>query len=132
MTNAEGSKGNPFSRALAIGAPKDVAALVDAWDQLESLAIHIYRVGEASGQDEADFTALQAWLAPRYAKRRDVLEPHWRASRVGHDPTTDDPFDYLLSLDAAADLVDNRDALVRLPAIREALNRWLLTFEQEG
>lgn len=123
--------GNPVSRALldrlAPGAAHaERAAFVARWDRVEALVIGVYRAGGAEPEDEASFAELARWFAGAYPRHAGAIEPHWRAARVGGDAVTEDPFAALLARPTAAAFAGDWDAMRRLPAAREAVNRWLL------
>lgn len=123
--------GNPFSRALLRRLPTDAssaerAAFVARWDALEALVIAVYRECEATDDDEAAYTALRGWFAAAYPRVASALAPQWSGTRAGGRAVAEDPFTALFDRPSAAAFVGDWDAMQRLPAAREAVNRWLL------
>ena len=118
---------NPFTRSL-VTRVKDssLVEFVRQWDELEALIVRVYRANAATPEDEAVYTRRRAWLLSAYAGYRDRLNAYWPRSRIGRQPTPEDPFARLLAIERAADLVDNWDAMQTLPAARESLNLMLL------
>ena len=119
---------NPFSRFLRqwLSQEDDLDALIEHWDALEALVIRVYRQGEASAADEAEYQALRGWMQANYAGWAEELRPLWQEAMVAGAPATEDPFLRLISSRAAVGYVDDWNAMQYLPAAREALNRLIL------
>jgi hypothetical protein len=97
------------------------------WDSLEALAIRVYRLGEASPQDEAEYYQLRSWLNREYPRWQALLDSYWRQASLAGEPARMDPFAYLLGVPQAAGFANNWSALQTLPAAREAINQYLLS-----
>jgi hypothetical protein len=119
---------NPFTRSITAllrrrNGAQPLIEFVRTWDALESLVIRVYRGKAAQDADRAEHARIASWLRENYPKVRDALEPRWRASRVGTETPSSDPFAALLAIERADAFVDNWDAMRQLPAAREALNQ---------
>jgi hypothetical protein len=115
---------NPYTQALLppSGPGREATlAFVAHWDALESLVLAVYRQGGSSPAEEAEWRELRAWLQRHYPERAAALAAH----RPG-GPAAPDPFLALLQAPDADAFAADRPGLARLPAAREALNRWLL------
>ncbi|MFW5940310.1 MAG: hypothetical protein ACOC8X_08615 [Chloroflexota bacterium] len=110
---------------------KDLELLVDHCDALEALIIRVYKQGEASAADEAEYHALRSWLLNNYGQWEKQLQPLWREAKVAGAPAQQDPFRRLIEAESAADFVDDWKAMQNLPAAREALNRLVLRQQNE-
>ena len=131
----DGSSVNPYSRFLRGRVQRrraEAAALLDAWDRLETLVIGVYRLGRAGEAEELELRAIRAWMQANYRRYAAELEPHWRAVQAGGEPMQVDPFRALWETPAAARWVGDWSSMQRLPAAREALNRWLLALGEGG
>ncbi|HSH02360.1 MAG TPA: hypothetical protein VLL52_07560 [Anaerolineae bacterium] len=102
------------------------------WDELEALVIHIYRQKQADTTAQQTYHRLHHWLSQHYDHWRQPLIPHWQASRVGHTPTQQDPFAFIIQHDHADQFVDNWAVMQHLPAAREALNHLILAQEEDS
>ncbi|MDX1664717.1 MAG: hypothetical protein R3272_13065 [Candidatus Promineifilaceae bacterium] len=120
---------NPFTRFLRqwLGDDDDVDALVGHWDALEALIIRVYKQGEATPADEAEYQALRRWMQANYGTWAGELRPLWQETEVAGAPAEHDPFLRLTTPRAAADYVGDWNAMQHLPAAREALNRLVLS-----
>lgn len=119
---------NPVTQTLMaqIHDPQ-ITALVEAWDSIETLVIRVYRNGSASPDDQGEFRQVIGWLGDNHPRWRAALEPFWRSGTIkGIGPTPADPFEALLAVDSAQEFVNNWNVMRRLPAIRQAINEWLL------
>jgi hypothetical protein len=127
---------NPFTRsitALLRCRNTDTQVLLEFvrnWDALESLVIRACRGKTALDADRAEHARIAPWLRENYPKVCDALEPRWRASRVGTEAPSRDPFAALLAVESADAFVDNWEAMRQLPAAREALNQ--LVVDESG
>lgn len=110
----------------------DLERLVEHWDALEALVIRVYRRGEATAADEAEYRAIRAWMQHHYTAWEKVLESHWRHARVAGQGAQEDPFRRLMAPEAAAGFVRNWAAMQHLPAARESLNQLLLMQDKDG
>lgn len=110
---------------------KDLDLLVDHCDALEALIIRVYKQGEATAADEAEYHALRSWLQNNYGQWEKQLQPLWREATVAGAPAQQDPFRRLIEAESAADFVDDWQAMQNLPAAREALNRLVLRQQNE-
>lgn len=118
---------NPFTDSLLESIEDDrLIAWVSQWDYLEAFIIEVYRAGQVDRRGQGVFNRLKEELLAGYQDWRQGLEPHWRGRQAGGRPIEDDPFQELLSIESAADLVDNWQVMQLLPAAREALNSYLL------
>lgn len=124
---------NPFTRFLRqwLSGPEEISPLVEHSDALEALVIRVYKAGEASSADEAEYQALRSWLEGNYPAWQQVLAPYWQEARVAGEPVAADPLLRLLRADTAAEFVGDWGAMQQLPALREALNRCVLARAQE-
>lgn len=100
---------------------------VERWDELEKLAIEIYRRQRVGWWDKRRYRRLRSRLKFEYRGWRDQLTPYWQRQTAGGKPRLADPFISLLTIERAEDLVDNWQALQLLPAAREALNDYLVS-----
>lgn len=110
---------NPYTAALLRALPDadpNLRSFVAHWDRVETLILDVYRRGEASAADEAEWRALRGWLTG-----------HPLPGVPAPDPN---PFDILLHNPRALDFVGNRAALRSLPDARAALNGRLLAAGQ--
>jgi hypothetical protein len=125
---------NPVTQSLIdhVSDPQ-VIALVEHWDAVEALAIRVYRRAAARSEDEAEFSQVIGWLRENHNRWQAALEPFWRGVTIkGVGPAASDPFQALLTIDSASEFVNNWDAMRILPAIRQAINEWLLTLARVG
>ncbi|HSM55952.1 MAG TPA: hypothetical protein VK879_07330 [Candidatus Sulfomarinibacteraceae bacterium] len=123
---------NLFTRFLKQwNRDKDLDLLVDHCDALEALIIRVYKQGEASAADEAEYHALRAWLLANYGQWEKALQSLWRETQVAGAPADKDPFRRLIESETAADFVGDWEAMQNLPAAREALNRLVLRQQNE-
>jgi hypothetical protein len=119
---------NPVTQNL-IDQVNDPAIIeyVARWDDIESLVIRVYRGAAASRKDEQDFISTKRWLQKRHPHWQAALEPYWRQVIIeGDGAVTADPFARILDYDQALDFIGNWDAMRLLPAIRQAINHWVL------
>jgi hypothetical protein len=118
---------NPFSRFLRQWSEdENVHRLLEHCDALEALVVRVYKAGEASAADEAEYQAIRRWLHANYGKWEPRLRPHWQRARVAGKNAGEDPILELLAHESAASFVGDWEAMQRLPAAREALNQMLL------
>ena len=118
---------NPYTRSLLqrIENPA-LHDWVEAWDQLESLVVEIYRT-EAAGPDaQNEYRDLKQRLITGYERWKDELRPHWDGLQAGGEPVQTDPFQKLLEPESAQGFLENWRAMQTLPAAREALNSYLI------
>ena len=120
---------NPFTRFLRqwLRNDRDLGLLIEHWDALEALIIRVYRQGEATPADEAEYQALRRWMEANYGAWAGPLRPLWQETEVAGAPAEQDPFLRLIAARAAADYVGDWNSLQHLPAAREALNRLILS-----
>ena len=125
---------NPVTQTLLDQvADPDIIALVEHWDVIEDVVIRVYRSRAVSRKDEQDFIATKRWLARNHMRWSAALEPYWRRAEIkGLGLATDDPFQRLLAFDQARDFVGNWNAMQLLPAVRQAINEWLLDMISEA
>jgi hypothetical protein len=118
---------NPFTRFLRQWTDdKGLHKLVEHCDALEALVVRVYKMGEATPADEAEYQALRRWLQANYTSWEATLRPYWQQATVQGTRVQTDPFKALLRAERAADFVGDWSAMQRLPAAREALNRLVL------
>src|SRR5690606_37632933 len=124
---------NRFTRFLRqwLGDEEDLDLLIQHLDALEALVIRVYKGGVATPADEAEYGKIRLWLQEHYPAWPDEMRPYWQQAVVGGRPATEDPVLRVLQATAAADLVDDWEAMQNLPAVREALNRLVLTRSQK-
>ncbi len=119
---------NPFSRYLSQWSQdRALRAFVAEWDELERLVIRVYKAGQATEADEAQFSRLREELVRQYPPLAPSLEPLWKQARVAGRSAAQDPFLRLIDADCAARFVGDWEAMQYLPAAREAVNRALLS-----
>ena len=109
----------------------ELEQLVEHWDALEALVIRVYKGGEATAADEAEYQALRSWMQANYLAWQEQLQPHWRRARVGGELATNDPFLRLSAPNSAAAFVGDWEAMQHLPAAREALNALVLQLSDQ-
>lgn len=118
---------NPFTKSIASHLrSRRLRQFIERWDALEALVIRVYRHNWANEADDAEFAELKRWLHEHYPEWRLRLEPHWRSTLRGGQPSQDDPFIFLLAPERAADFCGSWAHMQALPAAREALNRLIL------
>ncbi|MBK9049744.1 MAG: hypothetical protein IPL78_02130 [Chloroflexi bacterium] len=118
---------NPFTRFLSRNQPdKALNRLIEQCDRLEALVIRVFKGNEATQADEQEYAALRAWFQANYANWQDKLKPHWQQVLAGGKPPEQDPVLRLLAAAAAHDFVGDWGAMQHLPAVREALNRFIV------
>lgn len=124
---------NRFTQFLQQWLPPDDGRplLIAHLDALEALVIRVYKGGAATPADEVEYNNLRAWLAANYPRWQEALEPHWQQSRVAGRPAAEDPVLRLLGAETAAGFVGDWGAMQNLPAVREALNRFILADQRE-
>ena len=122
---------NPFSRFLSQWSNhQPLEAFIQGWDELERLAIGVYKSGRPTAEQTAAYAALRPRLQAQYPPLADELAPLWREAKVAGKLATNHPFAFLLAAEQAADFVNNWAALQHLPAAREALNQRLVALGQ--
>lgn len=118
---------NPFSRFLQQWTQdKDLHTFVEHCDALEALVIRVYKAGEASGADEAEYQALRRWLHANYPAWEPELRPLLNAVQAKDKGSFVDPFEAIIDVEHAADFVGNWPVMRQLPTAREALNRLIM------
>lgn len=119
---------NPFTRFLRQWIRDDAGLdqLIEHGDALESLVIRVYKAGEATVADEAQYQSIRRWMQDNYPSWQEALRPFWQEAEVAGRPTHEDPFLRLTAPDHAAAFADNWEAMQLLPAAREALNRLVI------
>jgi hypothetical protein len=119
---------NPFTRFLRQwNKDKDLDQLIEHCDALEALVIRVYKGGEATAADEAEYHALRRWLLANYPDWQAELQPLWRRAKVAGAAATRDPFLRLIEAESASEFVGDWEAMQHLPAVREALNSLVLS-----
>lgn len=122
---------NPFTRFLQQWThDKDLHTFVEHCDALEALVIRVYKKGEASGADEAEYQALRRWLQANYPAWEPELRSFLKVVQTQDEGSFVDPLKAIISVEHAADFVGNWPAMQQLPTVREALNR--LIMERSG
>lgn len=117
---------NPFTRFLRQWTTdKDLHTFVEHCDALEALVIRVYKQGDATAADEAEYQALRRWLQANYASWKEALHPYLQDA-PDSDEGFEDPFEALLRAERASAFVGNWRMMQKLPAAREALNRLVL------
>lgn len=118
---------NPVTRALARRLEDDhLRAFIAHWDALEVLVIRVFRVKEATPEDEAEYRRLRSWLQENYPRWQEALRPHWQQAMMAGEVAQEDPFARVMAASQARDFVGNWPAMQALPAAREAINRLLV------
>lgn len=118
---------NPFTRFLRQWSrDRKLEELVAHCDALERLVIRVYKGGEATPADEAEYEKIRTWMQANYGAWQDALRPYWQEAKVAGHPAGEDPFRHLLAAEQAAAFVDNWTAMQHLPAAREALNKLVI------
>lgn len=119
---------NPFTRFLKQWGQNEpnLTQFIEHWDQLEALAIRVYKAGGATSADELAYTNIKAFMDTNYEPFQDGLKPFWITTEVGGTIDHADPFRFLFQYPDANGFVDNWAALQHLPAAREALNGFLV------
>jgi hypothetical protein len=119
---------NPITQQLLAGySDPELAEFVGAWDALETLVIRIYRNGAITRADDLEFAAVRRYLSAEYPRRAAPLAAYWqRVTIKGVGRVRHDPFLMLLDYDHAFQFINDWGAMRLLPAIRQALNEWLM------
>ncbi len=119
---------NPVTQALLkeLNEPT-LDAFVQDWDALNDLIIDIFKQRSLSFDQQEIFFEVQERLRKAYPNLATELEPFWRRTKIKGEVITSDPFQSLISKEAAKEFVENWDAMKTLPAAREALNEMLMT-----
>lgn len=94
---------------------------VQDWDALEALVVRVNRAEKQTTSDGREFTFLRRRLRRAYLQWESALRPHWP------ETVPSDPFRAMLSIESAADLVGNWQAMQTLPHARQAVNQLLLS-----
>ena len=118
---------NPVTRSLLenIDDP-DLAEFAMAWDALEEQIVRIYRAGACLPAEAIAFKRGLPTAFGLYRRWAEALAPHWRAVSVEGAPVERDPFDCILHIGGAKEVIGNWSLMRTLPAAREALNHLLL------
>lgn len=123
---------NPFTRFLnQWSSSDDLHTFIEHWDQLEALAIRVYKQGSATPDESKTYLEIKRWLENHYDKWEAKLKPFWSVSPVGGTLAHGDPFRFLFQYPAANKFVQNWAALQHLPAARQALNQLLVELGEE-
>lgn len=109
----------------------DLETLVEQCDALEALIIRVYKGGQATAADEAEYQALRGWMEANYPSWQPLLLPLWQEATVAGKPAATDPFLRLTAANSAQAFVGDWEAMQHLPAAREALNRLVLQLGEE-
>lgn len=118
---------NPVTQGLLaqLNEPS-LATFAQNWDDWESLIIEIYRQKTVSFAQQERFFVLREALQPEYAALAAELGQFWPHVRIKGESLTTNPFEALLVLPAAKQVVENWTAMRYLPAAREAINQLLM------
>ncbi len=118
---------NPVTRRLLenIDDP-DLAEFAMAWDTLEEQVVRIYRAGDCPPAEGAAFERSLPATVGLYRRWAEALAPFWRAASIEGPTVEEDPFDRVLRIGRAKDVIGNWSLMRTLPAAREALNHLLL------
>jgi hypothetical protein len=121
--------GNPVTQAILkkIDDP-ELIQFVTAWDELERLVVGVFRRKAASTSEKEMYTRLQQSLMAAYPHWQPALQTYWQHSRIKGGQAMSDPFLRLLSTRQAEDFIGDWEAMKFLPAAREALNNYLLSW----
>jgi len=118
---------NPFTRFLSRNQQSEpLHRLIEQCDRLEALVIRVYKGQQATLADEQEYAALRTWFQANYANWQEKLKPHWQKVLAGGKPPEQDPVMRLLAAAAAVNFVGDWGAMQHLPAMREALNRFVV------
>ena len=118
---------NPFTRFLQQWAKdRDLETFVEHCDALQALVIRVYKQGNATGADEAEYQALRRWMQTHYGLWRDALRPYWQQKGAPGESTGADPFEAMFGVENAVAFVGAWHIMQQLPDAREALNRLIL------
>lgn len=118
---------NPFTKYLSQWSRnRKLKEFVAYWDELELIMVQVHRQKMDLATAEPIFARVWPWLRQHYGDWQRDLRPFWEATKAAGEQTQTDPFQLLLDLEQADDIVDNWSAIQHLPAAREALNRFLL------
>lgn len=124
---------NPFTRFLRQWTRDDAGLdqLVEHCDALETLVIRVYKTGEATDADQAQYQTIRRWMQDNYPSWQDALRPFWQEAKVAGRPANEDPFLRLTAPEHASAFAGNWEAMQLLPAAREALNRLVIQQRNE-
>ena len=124
---------NPFTRFLRQWTQDDAELnhLVEQCDALESVVIRVYKEGEATAADEAQYQAIRRWMRENYPAWQDALRPYWQQALVAGRSAAEDPFLRLTAPESASAFVGDWQAMQMLPAARVALNRLVIQQSNE-
>lgn len=118
---------NPFTKYLTQWSRnRQLKEFVAYWDELEFVMVQVQRQKMDLAAAEPQFAKVWPWLRRHYGEWEAVLRPFWQATKAAGEPTQTDPFQLLLDLEKAEDILGNWHAMQHLPAAREALNQYLL------
>lgn len=118
---------NPFTRFLQQWTREgEFETLVEHCDALQALIVRVYKQGEATGADEAEYQALRRWMKAHYGSWRDALRPFWQHRLASAEDAGSDPFEAMFNRSSASEFVGAWNVMQQLPNAREALNRLIL------
>ena len=118
---------NPFTRFLQQWTRDgELEMLVEHCDALQALIVRVYKQGNATGADEAEYQALRRWMKAHYGSWQDALRPFWQDQKHTGDNVGSDPFEAMYNRSYASEFVGAWDLMQQLPNAREALNRLIL------
>ncbi len=118
---------NPVTQGLLaqLNQPA-LATFARDWDDFESLVIEIYRQKAVSFEQQERFFVLREALESKYAQLAEELGRYWPHVRIKGESLTGNPFESLLAMQSAKEVVENWAAMRLLPAAREAFNQLLM------
>lgn len=118
---------NPFTRFLSRNQQNEsLNRLIEQCDGLEALVIRVYKSQQTTLADEEEYTKLRVWFQANYTNWQEKLKPYWQNVLAGGKPPEQDPILRLLAAAAAVDFVGDWGAMQHLPAMREALNQFVV------
>ena len=126
---------NPFTKFLSQflkSASNDIATFIGHFDQVENLAISVYKRKAIAPKDTKTFENSFRWLQTHYPDWEEQLASYWPPTLVGGKPAPMDPFRRLIYVEGPESFIDDWEALQYLPAAREALNQYLVDQSNDG
>jgi hypothetical protein len=118
---------NPVTQSLLkqIENP-ELDRFISCWDDLEILAIDVFRSKKATRQDELAYRQIQDCMLRRYPSWRKSLRPLWQKTKVAGQFLQQDPFMRLMQLEQVSAFAEDWSLVQTLPAAREAINQLLI------
>ncbi|MGF1504654.1 MAG: hypothetical protein GYB64_15655 [Chloroflexi bacterium] len=118
---------NPITQKILVDLDDPtLTEFVGGWGALEQLVIIVYRGSKARRTLVRKHRQIRRQLQEQYPDYAEVLAPYWAQATIGGEPASEDPFEALLAVENARGFIDNWAIMQTLPAVRQAINEWLV------